>query len=476
MPPRPPFLHWLLDRDSVLIAVLCAIAIAIGLAVAIAPYAVVLPIAGTALLLIGRTETITVRTAALVGIVAANSFAVWRYLWLVEDYEIIFHILRLGVPLVVLVLLVFTSSFQVARDRLLLPMLPVIGYCAWGAIGGLLATVPSTSLLFSCLIALFSAVIALALTHWDDPAEFWRWWLRAMAAVTVPLNLGSFAIWALGVEGALAPRYVGTEWIDGIRGLLENPGMAGEHALISIAVMLGLRVLEPEEPMPLWMKIALPLTAFLVMLSLSRAVALGLVVGGGLYVGVTQRGRGASGSRARIAGVLLGVALVGLLFSPLGRGTVSRIGSADSSISEASTGRTELWKGAFLGLVRHPLTGYGLGSSPVTETEGVERFFDKHHTAHSAFVDYMILPGLPAAAFMFAMLLRALHGLWRWRRSNLAWSVGFVGGTLALPFLLNNTPLPNGPWAWVFWLLLIFPATLDTWEAEEAGPQGAVTG
>ncbi len=428
-----------------------------------------------AVIALAAPQLVTAPRLALLAILAAHSTSILRYLWPVMELEreVFLHIGRLGIPLALVVLLGLTLPGRAWRDIALPAVAPVLAYVAWTTLGGLLASDPKMSLLYSALIVLVTLASSLAIAAWSDPGVFWIAWLRGMVIVTVPLNLVSFLAWASGMAEARASRLVGQEQLEGIRGIFDNPGMSGEYALLGGVAMLALRLARPSQGMPWWMVPALGMSAVLTLLSLSRGATAGLVFGGAAFAFALQRVTHVRfGMRGKVIGVLIGMVLVGLIFSPAGQGTMKRITGAESETMGATTGRSELWAGAASGLLEHPLIGLGLGASPVRAIPGLSRLFAKPQSAHSAVVDYMIIPGIPASLLMMFILSRAASGLSRWRRSPLAWSVGFVICTMGLPFLVNNTPLPNGPSAWVFWLPLVVASALRlTPSPEESGTE-----
>lgn len=415
-----------------------------GVALAVTPRVVALPGAVVATLLL----------------IAVHGATVLRNSWLVEPLGGIANLPRTVGAASLLVL-----GFALMRNRLGAPRLraalaPAGTYAIWLLVGGLWAGAPSRSGFLAVFTILIVFDICFVIASWDDPRAFWKLFVQGLMLVGTLACLASLMIMAFIPEEAETVRYVDGAAVYGTRGVFFNPGVLGEQAATTASAALAWRQLRPGDRTPWWWYPVLVISGVVVLISLSRSSLVALSGGIVLFLYLqrpTQVGLGRTA--LQVAGLV--VVAAGLLTSPLADGALGRLFETSERVSIGDEGRLQLWAASFQGLWENPLFGLGFGVPPLMGHEMGGRIGDTHMGSHSAFLEYAILPGLPAFLLFGWLLYRGLRGLRAHSDPDLARSMALLSVPLVPIFLTGTSGTPTGASSWVLWTVLLLAATLS---------------
>ena len=344
-------------------------------------------------------------------------------------------------------------------------------------IAGWLSIIPSQDGLGSFYHSVRLLLLAGAYLFLVNQSMGWPWIVvpvgilvatQAVVAIAQSLGQGSVGLAALG-EHSLDPSWEGVSVVfaEGERilrayGLSDHPNILGGSFALGALVLLAASVRSKESGQP-WLVAATSLSLIGLLLTFSRAAALGLAVGalllaGGVYFAFDRA------SLLRLLRVAAAAAFVlapfvlyyapALLTRAGGRGSFEANPLEQRSLIE----RTALNRAAGRVFTENPLGGVGIGALPIALRARFPDFPYFYQPAHFVLLDAAAETGLLGAMFYAAALLAPAFGLAaHWRRGSL--SLGVLGSSAALigiaviglfdyyPWLLQ----PGRLWQWCLW-------------------------
>jgi hypothetical protein len=309
--------------------------------------------------------------------------------------------------------------------------------------------------------------------------------LQAVVAVTQSVLQRSVGLYALG-EHALDPLWEGVSVVsDGSTrflrayGLTDHPNILGGCLAFGSIVLLAV-FLHAETKRKWMIAILFMLMSLGLLLTFSRAAWLAFLAGAGLVV-VIEAWAGRGKNLGPVIRLALGTFLVLLPFIILDAryfGVRLNFGNSFENVpfeNQSWNERPILNESANQIFVKHPLTGVGLGASPIAMREEFPEFPTYYQPPHFTLLAAALETGIFGALFYF--LLMALPWVVLLRRRN-SWSdpglIGAAGLLLAVTvvgfFDYYTWLLTAGRyWQWLAWGL--FAAAMTFPRSGEA-PQG----
>lgn len=291
--------------------------------------------------------------------------------------------------------------------------------------------------------------------------------LQAIVAVPQSILQRSIGLQILG-EYVLDPQQAGVSIVtDGMHRFLRAYGLADHPNILGGCLAFGLVVLFAmslnSETKFLW-KAGVPFAwmAVALLLTFSRAAWLAFLAGAGLSV-VTEAWIGRGKNRSPAVWLALGTTIVLLPFAAMNKeylGARLNVGGSFENIPaerQSAGGRAFLNESANRIFVEHPLTGVGLGASPVAMKNEYPAFPTDYQPPHFTLLAVAMETGIFGATFYFLLMTLPWLVLLRrrrlWADLRLIGAAGLLLAVMVVGFFDYYTWLstPGRMWQWLAW-------------------------
>lgn len=290
----------------------------------------------------------------------------------------------------------------------------ILLYLLWATVSALACPDPSNALFHVIALALLVIILALTVSAFEDPTEFWRGWLASLVFGLAVVILVSIVLVVFGFDMARADRMVLGAVGTGFRGLMTGPNDLAQVACLGLGATLGLAELGGRGRNSWWFMPMVVLCCVAGLVSGARSGLLGILSGLGyvLAAALFER-RGIGQVRRRqllVGGIGLAVVVVGLLSSEVGRTQIGRMSeTAVSATGSQAEVRPIVWGTYLRSVVRRPVFGVGYGNYATIDEPYTVRLVGAH-ASHMALMEYTITTGLPGTVLFCLALLVAWRG------------------------------------------------------------------
>jgi hypothetical protein len=431
-------------------------------AVALVSAAVVLPLARIA-------WKLSVPTLIAAMLVAIHFSYVMRHTWFDVDYVPAFKYIRFPLLMVLPAAALLGGLPKIVRSPVRTPAAIALIYTVWILVVGQWGPDPGRTLFYGSWLLLLIINVATAVALSDDPRELWGLFLKGLSWLGVLSCLASLiAIWT-GAEIAHSDRWISGVQRSAYRGVFFNPNVMGAQGIVTLAAPLAYRVLFRDRKQ-FWMPGILALSGVVVLASASRGCFIGYSLGLTIYLFEGQ----ARLELRRRAPIVVGLALAAVLAASgtdVASSALDRMTGTASSVGTGDEGRVHIWKTYLNHTLEHPIVGVGFSNSALQGDYVAMRSAKRAHSPHSALVQYLVAPGIPAGLLFTWLLVVVGRRFSAWRKEPLRASVLMFWIILSPLFLGSTVTGPRDWGALLLWLPLMIIGALPTKPEKDAGPR-----
>ncbi len=347
----------------------------------------------------------------------------------------------------------------------------MVPWLLWLFVAAVLGLWPARSLFWTAGLLFLLLSIALTMTWFPNPTDFWRRWCKAIAIGSGALTGLSVLAIVAGASFAGSDRWAGGQLAASYRGVLDHGNHLGAVACVAAGSALALLQGRTSDRLPRWLLGFLVLCGGAVLASGSRGALLGFSTGL-LYFFLRGGGSGQSLKRYRmvVGSVMATLLVLGLAFSDVGRTHLARLTETPETLEAGEEARTAVWATYLRSFVTRPAFGTGYGASPARADRMVVRSFDEgEHLSHNVFIEYGMTTGVLGLVLFCWVLAGVVQGLRRPSARPFRQSVACFAATIWPAYLLQTTGGSlNELGSWPFWVpLLVARAFVAVDEPEE---------
>ena len=466
-----------LRKGLILAAIVAASALA-GLVLAAQPLFVGLP-----LLLIGAVVLVVVplvlrrpeREVILLVVVFLNYENLLRYTLLNDPLGGIVQKVRIPLVLAVGGLFLLFRGTRLFHGTGRASSQFVLLYLGWAVVSGLMCPVPGNAIFHVIALALLIVILAIAVSGFQDPAEFWRRWLGwLIVGLAVVLSISMLMV-LVGAPIARADRMVLGAVGVGFRGLLSAPNDLAQVACLGLGATLGYAELSRRGRSAWWFFPMVLLCSIAGLASGARSGFVGVFSGLG-YLTVSTAFRSKHYSRRQWSQIGVGavgvvILAAGLAMTDVGRTQILRMTeTADNVSANRVEVRQVVWGTYIRSLGRRPIFGVGYGNYATMDERYTQRLVGEH-ASHAALLEYTVTTGIPGTLLFLLAMWVAIRGAMHSSAGRFRASVIIFWAANWPIFLLSTgaTGLAQVS-GWAFWAPIIAAGAYWAVPQQQAAP------